>query len=115
MTSAEGRPVRAIDAYRADVELLFSASAQDGRPSVFQFMEVDHPEICRRFSLGWDTLATLADDMPDHFREEYGPSGTGQPYIWSVLGREAADGAIELLSLTIEWLDGRSAPPVILE
>lgn len=31
------------------------------------------------------------------------------PFIWTVVGREAANGTIELLSLTIAWLDGRDS------
>jgi hypothetical protein len=57
--------------YRADVELLFSSTAQDGR----------------------------------HL------SGTGHLFVWTVLGRQATDGTIELVSLTIEWLDGRDVLP----
>ena len=78
---------------------------------MFEFMDIDHREICRRFSDEWERLPPLMDELPDRFREEYDLSGTGHLFVWTVLGRQATDGTIELVSLTIEWLDGRDVLP----
>ena len=111
MSGEPARLVRATDGYRRDAELVFSPTAQDGRPDLFEFMDLDHCMIRRRFGAEWDQIEPMGAGVGDRFREHRDISATGQPFTCTVLGRKAADSSIELLSLTIEWLDGRAQSP----